>query len=109
MPRVAVFGLSFEIFHPQTLEGDASLWDNVGRLAQLRPACIACTSGAGGPRAPARARCTAKFNALKCGSDDPFHRSGGDAWRIARVAGWLAPARFAGITNFMARNGGDPS
>ena len=42
------FGLSFEIFPPKTSDGDEALWENVGRLARLRPAFISCTYGAGG-------------------------------------------------------------
>jgi methylenetetrahydrofolate reductase (NADPH) len=42
------FGLSFELFPPRSAEGDAALYEHVGRLMAFRPTFITCTYGAGG-------------------------------------------------------------
>jgi methylenetetrahydrofolate reductase (NADPH) len=42
------FGLSIEIFPPQTEQGDAALESHLERLTAFRPAFVSCTYGAGG-------------------------------------------------------------
>jgi methylenetetrahydrofolate reductase (NADPH) len=42
------FGLSFELFPPKTIDGEASLFRHVARLAEFGPSFITCTYGAGG-------------------------------------------------------------
>ena len=42
------FGLSFELFPPKTPQGEANLFQHVGRLVAYRPSLITCTYGAGG-------------------------------------------------------------
>jgi methylenetetrahydrofolate reductase (NADPH) len=42
------FGLSFELFPPKTPQGEAALFQHVGRLVDFSPAYITCTYGAGG-------------------------------------------------------------
>jgi methylenetetrahydrofolate reductase (NADPH) len=42
------FGLSFELFPPKTPQGEATLFEHVGRLVEFAPSFITCTYGAGG-------------------------------------------------------------
>ena len=42
------FGLSFELFPPKTPQGEATLFEHVGRLVEFAPGYITCTYGAGG-------------------------------------------------------------
>jgi methylenetetrahydrofolate reductase (NADPH) len=42
------FALSIEIFPPKTPEGDAALFEHLGRLKAFDPAFVSCTYGAGG-------------------------------------------------------------
>ena len=42
------FGLSFELFPPKTLAGEAELYGHVQQLCAFRPDYITCTYGAGG-------------------------------------------------------------
>ena len=42
------FGLSVEVFPPQTAKGDEVLFNTLDRLQSFRPAFVSCTYGAGG-------------------------------------------------------------
>lgn len=42
------FGLSFELFPPKTVEGEAALYQNLAELAAFKPDFVTCTYGAGG-------------------------------------------------------------
>lgn len=42
------FGLSIEVFPPKSEQGDAALWETIGRLKRFDPAFVSCTYGAGG-------------------------------------------------------------
>jgi methylenetetrahydrofolate reductase (NADPH) len=42
------FGLSFELFPPKTVEGEAALYQNLAELMAFKPDFVTCTYGAGG-------------------------------------------------------------
>jgi methylenetetrahydrofolate reductase (NADPH) len=105
--RPGKFGLSFEIFPPKTADGDAALWENVGRLAQFRPAIISCTYGAGGStRNRTVELCEgiqARFGVVATAH---FTCLGGTR---AELVDWLNLARDRGVTNIMALRGDPPA
>ena len=101
------FGLSFEIFPPKTPAGDESLWENVSRLAQFKPAFISCTYGAGGAtRTRTIELCREIQLRWNVAATAHFTCLGGT---LAELREWLAQARDAGITNIMALRGDAPA
>ncbi|MGQ0637229.1 MAG: methylenetetrahydrofolate reductase [NAD(P)H] [Planctomycetaceae bacterium] len=105
--RPGRFGLSFEIFPPKTPEGDAALWENVGRLAQFRPAFISCTYGAGGStRTRTIDLCREIQNRHRVVGTAHFTCLGGARDELRE---WLSLARAAGIANIMALRGDPPA
>jgi methylenetetrahydrofolate reductase (NADPH) len=101
------FGLSFEIFPPKTPDGDEALWDNVGRLARLRPAFISCTYGAGGmTRTRTVELCCEMQRRFGLAVTAHFTCLGGT---LKELRDWLGLARDRGIKNIMALRGDPPA
>jgi methylenetetrahydrofolate reductase (NADPH) len=101
------FGLSFEIFPPKTPDGDGALWDNVERLARLKPAFISCTYGAGGStRTRTVELCQEIQNRFRLPATAHFTCLGGT---LAELRDWLVLARDRGISNIMALRGDPPA
>ena len=101
------FGLSFEIFPPKTPDGDSALWENVERLARLRPAFISCTYGAGGStRTRTVELCQEIQTRFGLQATAHFTCLGGT---LAELREWLSLARDAGIPNIMALRGDPPA
>lgn len=100
------FGVSIEIFPPKSPEGDASLWDNLGRLAQYRPEFVSCTYGAGGStRARTIELCAEIGKRFNLPATAHFTCLGGS---MDEIRDWLASARQVGVSNIMALRG-DPA
>lgn len=105
--RAGKFGLSFEIFPPKTADGDAALWENVGRLTQFKPAFISCTYGAGGStRTRTIELCQEIQTRFGVTSTAHFTCLGGS---LEELREWLGLARARGITNIMALRGDPPA
>ncbi len=101
------FGLSFEIFPPKSADGDSALWDNVERLARLKPAFISCTYGAGGStRTRTVELCEQIQKRFGLAATAHFTCLGGTR---AELREWLALARDRGIPNIMALRGDPPA
>ena len=101
------FGLSFEIFPPKTPDGDGALWENVERLAKLKPAFISCTYGAGGStRTRTVELCQEIETRYGLTATAHFTCLGGS---LAELREWLALARARGISNIMALRGDPPA
>jgi methylenetetrahydrofolate reductase (NADPH) len=99
------FGLSIEIFPPKTPEGDASLWENLGRLARFKPDFVSCTYGAGGStRTRTVELCTEIQKRLGIAATAHFTCLGGTP---TELRDWLAYAKSSGVANIMALRG-DP-
>lgn len=56
------FGLSFELFPPKTPQGEATLFEHVGRLVEFAPSFITCTYGG---------RLDTRHDALDCRASAP--------------------------------------
>jgi methylenetetrahydrofolate reductase (NADPH) len=105
--RPGKFGLSFEIFPPKTSDGDDALWENVARLARLKPAFISCTYGAGGStRTRTIELCQEIQKRFGLTATAHFTCLGGS---LAELREWLALARDRGIKNIMALRGDPPA
>jgi methylenetetrahydrofolate reductase (NADPH) len=105
--RPGKFGLSFEIFPPKTPEGDDALWENVERLARLKPEFISCTYGAGGStRTRTVELCQEIEKRFGLVATAHFTCLGGS---LAELREWLALARDRGIKNIMALRGDPPA
>jgi methylenetetrahydrofolate reductase (NADPH) len=105
--RPGKFGLSFEIFPPKSADGDASLWENVGRLAEFGPAFISCTYGAGGStRNRTVELCREIQTRFGVAATAHFTCLGGTRDELLE---WLSLARDRGITNIMALRGDPPA
>ncbi len=101
------FGLSFEIFPPKSADGDGALWNNVERLARLKPAFISCTYGAGGStRSRTVELCEQIQERFGLAATAHFTCLGGT---LAELREWLALARNRGIPNIMALRGDPPA
>lgn len=105
--RPGKFGLSFEIFPPKTMDGDATLWENVGRLARFQPALISCTYGAGGStRNRTVELCQQIQTRFGVAATAHFTCVGG---ALDELREWLTLAHERGITNIMALRGDPPA
>ena len=105
--RPGKFGLSFEIFPPKTPDGDDALWENVARLARLKPAFISCTYGAGGStRTRTVELCQEIQRRFGQTATTHFTCLGGS---LVELREWLALARDRGIKNIMALRGDPPA
>jgi methylenetetrahydrofolate reductase (NADPH) len=101
------FGLSFEIFPPKASDQDATLFDNVGRLARYRPAFVSCTYGAGGStRVRTLDLCVEMQRRLGLTATAHFTCVGSTREELRE---WLATAQRSGITNIMALRGDPPA
>jgi methylenetetrahydrofolate reductase (NADPH) len=101
------FGLSFEIFPPKTPDGDSALWENVERLARLKPAFISCTYGAAGStRTRTVELCQEIQTRFGLTATAHFTCLGGS---LSELREWLALARARGIPNIMALRGDPPA
>jgi methylenetetrahydrofolate reductase (NADPH) len=101
------FGLSFEIFPPKTPDGDCALWENVGRLAAMRPDFVSCTYGAGGStRSRTIELCRDIQTRFGITATAHFTCLGGTRDELRE---WLSLARGGGIENIMALRGDPPA
>lgn len=101
------FGLSIEIFPPKTAEGDAALYDNLGRLARFQPAFVSCTYGAGGSTSKRTVEICQTVQS-KYGLTATSHFTCVGA-TVAQLKEWLKFAEGAGIENIMALRGDPPA
>jgi methylenetetrahydrofolate reductase (NADPH) len=100
-------GISFEIYPPKTAEGDAALWDSVGRLARFAPAFVSCTYGAGGStRTRTIELCEQIQSRFGLTATAHFTCLGGT---LEELREWLQLARARGIGNIMALRGDAPA
>jgi methylenetetrahydrofolate reductase (NADPH) len=105
--RPGEFGLSFEIFPPKAADQDATLFENVGRLARFRPAFVSCTYGAGGStRVRTLDICVEIQRRLNLTATAHFTCVGSTRDELRE---WLATAERSGITNIMALRGDPPA
>lgn len=105
--RPGEFGLSFEIFPPKVSDQDATLFENVERLARYRPAFVSCTYGAGGStRLRTLDLCTEMQRRLGLTATAHFTCVGSTREELRE---WLATAQRNGITNIMALRGDPPA
>lgn len=100
------FGLSIEIFPPQTPKGDQSLRETLKRLAVYRPAFFSCTYGAGGStQSRTLDWCVEIQETFQTPATSHFTCVG--ATREDLLA-WLTQAQAKGIQNIMALRGDPP-
>jgi methylenetetrahydrofolate reductase (NADPH) len=105
--RPGSFGLSFEIFPPKTSDGDAALWENVGRLVRFQPGFVSCTYGAGGSTRNRTAElCEGITSRFAVAATAHFTCLGGTEDELRE---FLALARARGVANIMALRGDPPA
>lgn len=101
------FGLSIEIFPPKTVDGDASLFENLDRLVKYQPAFISCTYGAGGStRHRTVELCTEIQNRYHVSATAHFTCVGATQEQLRE---WLSYAQSQGVCNIMALRGDPPA
>lgn len=104
--RPGTFGLSIEIFPPKTTDGDASLFDNLDRLAKYQPSFISCTYGAGGStRTRTVELCTDIQRRYQIAATAHFTCVGATRDQLRE---WLTYASQQGVQNIMALRGDPP-
>lgn len=100
------FGLSVEIFPPKTADGDAALFENLGRLKAFDPAFISCTYGAGGSTQTRTVELCQRIQAqLQIPATAHFTCVGST---VEQLQDWLSYATQAGVRNIMALRGDPP-
>lgn len=104
--RPGTFGLSIEIFPPKTTDGDASLFENLDRLARYQPSFISCTYGAGGStRTRTVELCAEIQRKYDIAATAHFTCLGGTRDQLCE---WLQYAGQQGVRNIMALRGDPP-
>ncbi len=104
--RPGTFGLSIEIFPPKTTDGDASLFENLDRLAKYQPSFISCTYGAGGStRTRTVELCTQIQRRYDIAATAHFTCVGATSEQLRE---WLTYAGQQGVQNIMALRGDPP-
>ncbi len=104
--RPGTFGLSIEIFPPKTTDGDASLFENLDRLAKYQPAFVSCTYGAGGStRTRTVELCTEIQRRYGIAATAHFTCVGATRDQLRE---WLTYASQQGVGNIMALRGDPP-
>jgi methylenetetrahydrofolate reductase (NADPH) len=104
--RSGNFGLSIEIFPPKTTDGDASLFENLDRLAKYQPSFISCTYGAGGStRTRTVELCTEIQRRYDIAATAHFTCVGATREQLRE---WLTYAGQQGVQNIMALRGDPP-
>lgn len=100
------FTLSIEIFPPKTEQGEAALFENLGRLRRFRPGFISCTYGAGGStRTRTVEICRRIQDELGMAATAHFTCVGST---VDELIEWLDYAQRSGIRNIMALRGDPP-
>ncbi|MCA9068071.1 MAG: methylenetetrahydrofolate reductase [NAD(P)H] [Planctomycetaceae bacterium] len=100
------FGLSIEIFPPQTSQGDEALRETLKRLAVYRPAFFSCTYGAGGStQSRTMDWCVEIQESFDTPATSHFTCVGSTR---EELLDWLAKAESKGIQNIMALRGDPP-
>ncbi len=104
--RPGTFGLSIEIFPPKSTDGDASLFENLDRLAKYQPSFISCTYGAGGStRTRTVELCTQIQRRYEIAATAHFTCVGATQDELRE---WLTYAGQQGVKNIMALRGDPP-
>jgi methylenetetrahydrofolate reductase (NADPH) len=100
------FGLSIEIFPPQTEKGDAALEAHLERLTTYRPAFVSCTYGAGGSTQDRTIHwCRTIRDRFATTPTAHFTCVGSSR---EQLHDWLDRATASGIENIMALRGDPP-
>jgi methylenetetrahydrofolate reductase (NADPH) len=100
------FALSIEIFPPRSPEGDAALFEHLGRLKAFEPAFVSCTYGAGGSTQTRTVELCQRIQAeLQIPATAHFTCVGST---VEQLQEWLTYATRAGVRNIMALRGDPP-
>ncbi len=99
-------GLSIEVFPPKSEQGDAALYEALGRLQRFQPAFVSCTYGAGGSTQHRTVEICQTIQS-RFGLPATAHFTCVGSTR-QQLIDWLEYATQAGVNNIMALRGDPP-